>query len=642
MGLTINVKKTKSMTISKKQQPPNCKLTIGEKSIEQKDKFNYLGNFLTADGKSKTAIRTPIAMAKNKFQSMKQILTNRNLSNQLKIRLLKCYIWPVLMYGCETWTITPGLKGNIEAAEMWFLRRMFKISYRDRVSNIRVLERAKTTRELLNCIQKRQLTFLGHSIRRGKLECLALEGRLEGKRSRGRQRTKFLDIMANSFEASGVTITVPEMLHCAYDRDAWKGMVGQLKVRLRRKGVLTSSGQQQQLGLDIESAIKALGQIDTTLPADTIVLSVNDVLKLHTQPRKTSYNNKKKPWFSDHLRSLRSNSLRLRHMTKLDPSFAQDFCIARIAYQKGIRNAKSIFIKKQSEDLIIKAKEHGIKALFRHDKFYVFGGNLSNSCEYYSPHDDSWRSLPKMKEERIYAGCCYDNNKFIYVVGGWDKRNEICLTSMERFNVENEQWSILKSSIGVGREGLTLTVFKNQIILIGGRDIDNKKHKTIQKYDSISDSCTKSLRAPMGFLGCIGQLMAGTGLAQVLEVTYSENDVKHMLTGKAIDIAVRGHFMVYTALTTILEGAAYNIPPPTIPDEDSRTSDVPDDGKMNLDEPDDGQDVPCDENNDDAKTDKDITTKAFRELFDNFMTNPLSSASLDMSSEDTLRLLMES
>ncbi|KAG1696943.1 Craniofacial development protein 2 [Nymphon striatum] len=141
-----------------------------------------------------------------------------------------------LMENAEcTWTITPGLKGNIEAAEMWFLRRMFKISYRDRVSNIRVLERAKTTRELLNCIQKRQLTFLGHSIRRGKLECLALEGRLEGKRSRGRQRTKFLDIMANSFEASGVTITVPEMLHCAYDRDAWKGMVGQVCQQTRHR-----------------------------------------------------------------------------------------------------------------------------------------------------------------------------------------------------------------------------------------------------------------------------------------------------------------------------------------------------------------------------------------------------------------------
>ncbi|KAG1669026.1 Influenza virus NS1A-binding [Nymphon striatum] len=122
------------------------------------------------------------------------------------------------------------------------------------------------------------------------------------------------------------------------------------------------------------------------------------------------------------------------------------------------------------------------------DKFYVFGALLSNSCECYCPQDDSWRSFPKMKEERYLAGCCSDNNKFIYVVGGWDWKNNTHLTSMERFDVVIEQWSSLKSSIGVGRQGLTLTVFKNQIILIGGRDEDDKKYKTIQKYDSISDS----------------------------------------------------------------------------------------------------------------------------------------------------------
>ncbi|KAG1669024.1 Kelch-like ECH-associated protein 1 [Nymphon striatum] len=122
------------------------------------------------------------------------------------------------------------------------------------------------------------------------------------------------------------------------------------------------------------------------------------------------------------------------------------------------------------------------------DTFYVFGGDESNRCDCYCPQDDSWRSLPKMKEERLYAGSCYDNNKFIYVVGGSDERNQICLTSMERFDVVIEQWSSLKSSIGVGRLGLTLTVFKNQIILIGGEDEDKKKCKSIQKYDSISDS----------------------------------------------------------------------------------------------------------------------------------------------------------
>ncbi|KAG1696932.1 Kelch-like ECH-associated protein 1 [Nymphon striatum] len=111
----------------------------------------------------------------------------------------------------------------------------------------------------------------------------------------------------------------------------------------------------------------------------------------------------------------------------------------------------------------------------------------SNSCEYYCPQEDTWRHLLKMKEERCNAASCYDNNKFIYVVGGMN-RNNIRLTSMERFDVEIGQWLTLKSSIGVGRDGLTLTIFKNQIILIGGRDKDYKCHNTIQKYDSISDS----------------------------------------------------------------------------------------------------------------------------------------------------------
>ncbi|KAG1651905.1 Kelch-like protein 12 [Nymphon striatum] len=120
------------------------------------------------------------------------------------------------------------------------------------------------------------------------------------------------------------------------------------------------------------------------------------------------------------------------------------------------------------------------------NKFYVFGGGYLNSCEYYCPQEDTWRPLLKMKEERCKAGSCYDNNKFIYVVGGYN-RNFSDFTSMERFDVEIGQWLTLKSSIGVGRWGLTLTMFKNQIILIGGNDYNNT-YNTIQKYDSIRDS----------------------------------------------------------------------------------------------------------------------------------------------------------
>ncbi|KAG1683801.1 Cadherin-23 [Nymphon striatum] len=66
---------------------------------------------------------------------------------------------------------------NIKAAEMWFLRRKLRISYRDRVTNERVLERTQTSKEFLKDIQERQLTFLGHCIRKEKLKCVALQGR---------------------------------------------------------------------------------------------------------------------------------------------------------------------------------------------------------------------------------------------------------------------------------------------------------------------------------------------------------------------------------------------------------------------------------------------------------------------------------
>ncbi|CAM1330889.1 Uncharacterised protein r2_g3992 [Pycnogonum litorale] len=229
MGLSINVKKTKSMTISKQPIPPVCKLTIGQKEIEHKSQFNYLGNYIASDGKIRTAVRCRIAIAKEKFQCMKQMFTNRNLSMKLKIRMLKCYIWPVLQYGCETWTLTSQLQNNIQAAEMWFLRRILRISYIDRKTNEEVLQRAGTSRELLKSIQKRQLSFLGHILRKGKIECIALQGRIDGKRDRGRQRIKFMDTIKDTIEGStGRPTTIPEIFNDAKDRNLWKSMVGKV------------------------------------------------------------------------------------------------------------------------------------------------------------------------------------------------------------------------------------------------------------------------------------------------------------------------------------------------------------------------------------------------------------------------------
>ena len=80
-------------------------------------------------------------MAKDAFNKMREIFTNRKLSLNIKLHLIRTFIWSVLLYGAEAWTLNAETRRNIEASEMWFYRRMFKISYLDRVTNEKVLHR---------------------------------------------------------------------------------------------------------------------------------------------------------------------------------------------------------------------------------------------------------------------------------------------------------------------------------------------------------------------------------------------------------------------------------------------------------------------------------------------------------------------
>ena len=90
------------------------------------------------------------------------------------------------------------MEARLQAAEMWFLRRIMKISWVDKISNDEVLLRANTTRQLVQTTITRQIRFDGHVIRKGKLEYLMLTGKIEGKRARGRQRLTFLGWLERS------------------------------------------------------------------------------------------------------------------------------------------------------------------------------------------------------------------------------------------------------------------------------------------------------------------------------------------------------------------------------------------------------------------------------------------------------------
>ena len=83
---------------------------------------------ITSDARCSVEIKRRIAMAKNAFSKMNTILKNRNITMDTKLRALKSYVWSILLYGCECWTITDDTEKKLKATEIWFLRRMLRIS----------------------------------------------------------------------------------------------------------------------------------------------------------------------------------------------------------------------------------------------------------------------------------------------------------------------------------------------------------------------------------------------------------------------------------------------------------------------------------------------------------------------------------
>ena len=107
-------------------------IIINNNRIKQVNSFVYLDSLLTQDTRSRQEIERRIALAKYSFKIMKHLLTNNRVRMETRIRALKTYVWSTLMYGSESWTITRELKAKLKAAEMWFYRRMLRISWRER------------------------------------------------------------------------------------------------------------------------------------------------------------------------------------------------------------------------------------------------------------------------------------------------------------------------------------------------------------------------------------------------------------------------------------------------------------------------------------------------------------------------------
>lgn len=221
-GLKINTKKTEAMGLTKKKEGIRLNMNEQGKTIKQVDNFKYLGSTITDKAECGKEIKIRIAQAKTAFGKMRKILTNLSMNMNLRLRLMKCYVWSTLLYGSETWTMKKDMKKRLEAMEMWILRRMMRIPWTARITNEEVMRRAGVQRELMKEIRKRQLHFLGHALRAEGLERECLLGKIEGTRARGRQRIKFMDAILMEL---GDGRRVVDLVRLADDRQRWRSMV---------------------------------------------------------------------------------------------------------------------------------------------------------------------------------------------------------------------------------------------------------------------------------------------------------------------------------------------------------------------------------------------------------------------------------
>ena len=212
-GMNLNVSKTKVMRISREEG--HVSISLKGKDIEEVKTFKYLGSLIKSNGSSTEEIRSRIAMGKGAYVKVKTLLTAQTIPIKLRKRFAKCFVWSVVLYGCESWTIKKKEERYLDNFEMWLWRRLMKVKWTDRVRNEEVLTRIGEEKKLLDTIRRRKRNWLGHILRRNCLQLRIIEGKIEGKRGRGRKRIGMLDDVKEGRRYQ-------EMKEVAQDRIKWR------------------------------------------------------------------------------------------------------------------------------------------------------------------------------------------------------------------------------------------------------------------------------------------------------------------------------------------------------------------------------------------------------------------------------------
>ena len=165
--------------------------------------FIILRSKITADGDCSHEIKSHLLLGRKVMTNLDSILKGRDITLPTKVYLVKVMVFPVVTYGCESWTVKKAECPRIDAFELWCWRRLLRVPWTARRSNQSTLKEISPGISLEGMMLKLKLQYFGHLMRRvDSLEKTLMLGGIRGRRRRGRQRMRWLDGITDSMDVS--------------------------------------------------------------------------------------------------------------------------------------------------------------------------------------------------------------------------------------------------------------------------------------------------------------------------------------------------------------------------------------------------------------------------------------------------------